>query len=117
MPGRNAAIRIARGRYFALLDADDEWLPHHLVESVAALERHPQAGFVHANIERIDARGNTLHVPPRYWRDDDYALVGSGAFELRAVPGDDIVAGAAERGRGEVVSIVQRRPNALVLWQ
>ena len=68
---RNAALQITRGKYVALLDADDEWLPQHLAESVAALEKDPQAGFVHANIERIDARGNVLQVPRRYWREDD----------------------------------------------
>jgi len=68
---RNTAIQIARGKYLAMLDADDEWLPQHLADSVAALEKHPQAGFVHANIERIDARGNVLQVPRRYWREHD----------------------------------------------
>jgi glycosyltransferase involved in cell wall biosynthesis len=71
---RNAAMRIARGKYFALLDADDVWLPQHLAASVRALESDPSVGLVHANIERIDADGNALHVPPRYWREHDDAF-------------------------------------------
>jgi glycosyltransferase involved in cell wall biosynthesis len=71
---RNAAMQLARGKYFALLDADDVWLPQHLAASVHALESEPAVGLVHANIERIDAQGNALHVPPRYWREHDDAF-------------------------------------------
>jgi len=71
---RNTAMKVARGTYFAMLDADDEWLPQHLADSIAALEKNPEAGFVHANIERIDAQGTRLSVPPRYWREGDDAF-------------------------------------------
>jgi glycosyltransferase involved in cell wall biosynthesis len=36
---RNTAIRAARGRFIALLDSDDAWLPEYLGVQVAALER------------------------------------------------------------------------------
>jgi len=74
---RNAALAAARGEYFALLDADDVWLPQHLERSVAALDADAALGLVHANIERIDGDGRTLHVPPRYWRagDDAFARI------------------------------------------
>ena len=65
---RNAAIAIARGRYLAMLDADDVWLPQHLARCVELLERDHEVGMVHANIERIDADGKALHVPARFWR-------------------------------------------------
>jgi len=71
---RNTALAAARGEYFALLDADDVWLPQHLQRSVAALDADPALGLVHANIERIDGDGRALHVPPRYWRDGDDAF-------------------------------------------
>ncbi|HEX3124464.1 MAG TPA: glycosyltransferase [Rhodanobacteraceae bacterium] len=64
---RNAALRIARGEYMALLDADDVWLPHHLEESVAVLHRHRQVALVHADIERIDIDGNSLGCATRQW--------------------------------------------------
>jgi glycosyltransferase involved in cell wall biosynthesis len=35
---RNTGIRAARGRYVALLDADDAWLPEYLAEQTRALE-------------------------------------------------------------------------------
>ncbi len=43
---RNLGLRHARGRYLALLDADDVWKPHKLEEQVAILEAHPEAGMV-----------------------------------------------------------------------
>src|SRR5581483_2852957 len=52
---RNTALAAARGRYLALLDCDDVWLPHHLADCVAALERRPDAALAHANVIRIDA--------------------------------------------------------------
>lgn len=67
---RNTAIRIARGRYLALLDSDDAWLPHHLSQCVAHLEAHPGCGLVHANIQRIDGDGKPLGVPRRQWGSD-----------------------------------------------
>jgi len=64
---RNAALNLARGEYFALLDADDIWLPHHLEESVDMLQRRPRVALVHADIERIDVDGNSLGCATRYW--------------------------------------------------
>jgi glycosyltransferase involved in cell wall biosynthesis len=64
---RNAAMAMARGAYFALLDADDVWLPHHLEESVAVLRDRRGVALVHADIERIDVDGNSLGRATRYW--------------------------------------------------
>lgn len=38
---RNAGLALARGRYVALLDADDYALPERLAKQVAFLEQHP----------------------------------------------------------------------------
>jgi glycosyltransferase involved in cell wall biosynthesis len=72
---RNTALAAARGDCFALLDADDVWLPHHLQECVAELQRSPQVVLVHADVERIDARGNSLGRSPRLWH-----RVGADAY-------------------------------------
>lgn len=57
---RNAAIEVARGRYFALLDADDVWLPNHIEDCVAVLENDPGIGLVHADAEDIDENGRVV---------------------------------------------------------
>lgn len=44
---RNLGVRNARGKYIALLDADDVWLPSKLEEQVAILEGHPDAALVY----------------------------------------------------------------------
>jgi glycosyltransferase involved in cell wall biosynthesis len=72
---RNTAIAAARGELFALLDADDVWYPHHLATAVAAFDEDPSLGMVHANIERIDGRGERIMVCGPRWLDssDPYA--------------------------------------------
>jgi glycosyltransferase involved in cell wall biosynthesis len=68
---RNAGIVAARGRYLAMLDADDVWLPHHLAVCVQTLAQRADIGLVHANIEKIDAQGKTLEPVMRYWDRSD----------------------------------------------
>ena len=45
----NAALRAARGRYVAVLDADDVWLPDKLAVQVPLLDAHPAAGLLYSN--------------------------------------------------------------------
>lgn len=65
---RNSAIRHAKGEFFALLDADDEWLPHHIQSSVDAFARHPMAALVHSNVELMDRSGKGLGTPENKWQ-------------------------------------------------
>lgn len=60
---RNRGCAIARGEYFAFLDADDVWLPEKLAVQVHALERHPEAGMVCGSMYRIDVEGRPLPGP------------------------------------------------------
>jgi glycosyltransferase involved in cell wall biosynthesis len=46
-PTRNLGIHNAKGKYIALLDADDVFLPQKLEKQVAILEAHPQAAMVY----------------------------------------------------------------------
>ncbi len=72
---RNSAIAMARGDYFALLDADDRWRPEHLGLAMAAFDADPDVGLVHANIRRIDAQGQPIDVPRRRWDHEPDAYV------------------------------------------
>jgi glycosyltransferase involved in cell wall biosynthesis len=46
---RNAAVAVARGQFFALLDSDDVWMPEYLSEQLAIAHRFPAAGVVTPN--------------------------------------------------------------------
>lgn len=58
---RNRALTEAKGKYFACLDDDDEWLPDKLTLQVQAAEAAPQAGIVYCNaIIRYEETGKEL---------------------------------------------------------
>jgi glycosyltransferase involved in cell wall biosynthesis len=58
---RNEAIRAARGKCIAFVDADDLWLPNKLQLQVDFLESHPSVGLVYCDIESFDhATGQSL---------------------------------------------------------
>ncbi len=46
----------ARGRYIAILDADDEAYPERLEKQAALLDSHPEIAWVGGGEERIDSR-------------------------------------------------------------
>ena len=49
---RNKGISNAHGKYIALLDADDVWLPPKLKQQVAILESQPGAAMVYGPLQR-----------------------------------------------------------------
>jgi glycosyltransferase involved in cell wall biosynthesis len=58
----NRGLKIARGKYLAILNSDDEYMPTRLEVAVAELERNPDSGFVSTWIELIDDEGRSLGV-------------------------------------------------------
>ena len=46
---RNVALEAARGRFIALLDSDDTWMPSYLEQQLAMLERCPDRAIATAN--------------------------------------------------------------------
>lgn len=57
---RNTGIRNARGRFIALLDSDDLWLPEKLASHVQHLRANPELGVSYSASELIDENGNSL---------------------------------------------------------
>lgn len=57
---RNAGIHHARGRYVALLDADDLWHPDKLALHVAHLERRPKVGVSYSQSAFMDDEGRSM---------------------------------------------------------
>jgi glycosyltransferase involved in cell wall biosynthesis len=58
---RNTALDAARGRFIALLDSDDLWMPDYLEQQLAMLERFPDRAIVTAN---AISRGGVLDGRP-----------------------------------------------------
>ncbi|MBV7340100.1 glycosyltransferase family 2 protein [Chloroflexi bacterium TSY] len=48
---RNLGVAQAQGKYIALLDGDDVWLPDKLAEQVAILEQMPEAGMLYGRTQ------------------------------------------------------------------
>jgi glycosyltransferase involved in cell wall biosynthesis len=46
---RNAAIKVARGEFYAQLDADDQWEPDYLAFQLGFLTEHPEVALVYPN--------------------------------------------------------------------
>jgi glycosyltransferase involved in cell wall biosynthesis len=59
---RNHGMSIAQGRYFALLDSDDEWLPEKTARQVEWMQAHPGYGMVLCDVERVDGQHRLVDV-------------------------------------------------------
>jgi glycosyltransferase involved in cell wall biosynthesis len=59
---RNEGLRRSRGKYIALLDDDDEWLPNKLERQVAAFAAAPaEVGLIYCWAEWRDKQGKKFH--------------------------------------------------------
>ncbi|HSV72269.1 MAG TPA: glycosyltransferase family 2 protein [Chthonomonadales bacterium] len=61
---RNCGIDAARGAYIAILDDDDQCLPHRLEVQCALLDSRSEVGMCFSTVEWCDADGNVLWVSP-----------------------------------------------------
>ena len=55
----NHAFTLVRGEFVARIDYDDRYHPNFLVDSVDALQRHPDAAFVCAAVRMIEFGGRS----------------------------------------------------------
>jgi glycosyltransferase involved in cell wall biosynthesis len=51
----NLGLRHTRGKYVALLDADDYWLPGKLLRVAEEFEKHPDAGMVYHGLRQLNS--------------------------------------------------------------
>ena len=59
---RNIGIKVARGKYIAPLDSDDEWLPEKLDKQIKILQDGPpELGVVYSNSCYIDKSGKNMN--------------------------------------------------------
>jgi len=57
---RNLGIREAKGKYIALLDSDDMWLPEKLEKQISILERDPELVLIYCKALTVDQDGVEL---------------------------------------------------------
>lgn len=74
---RNKGLSVARGRYVAFLDADDEWAPEFLEKMFARLEDRPECALAYCGWQNIGMPGlrGEPYIPPDYEGADKLATL------------------------------------------
>jgi glycosyltransferase involved in cell wall biosynthesis len=125
---RNSAIELAKGRYYAFLDADDRFVPGKLERQMEILDAQPEIDMVFGHMTEfvspeIDEGARALLREPVHdapWRTPNLMLVRREAFHrvglfsdtLRVGIGVDWYARAVESGLKEAVPqfvVLERR--------
>ncbi len=65
---RNMGLKLAKGKYLALLDSDDLFLPDRLERGVKALDRMLHIGLVHGEVKVINAQGAIIPEDTAYFQ-------------------------------------------------
>jgi glycosyltransferase involved in cell wall biosynthesis len=64
---RNRGIALARGRYVAFLDSDDQWAPEKLRRQIGLMQSEPTRRWSYTAVRRIDAHGSEIHTRSVPW--------------------------------------------------
>jgi len=69
---RNEAVHFSKNNYIAFLDADDEWMPHHLETIRRLIKKYPEAGMFATAWKIYTGEGtlrlaNLQYIPPPPW--------------------------------------------------
>lgn len=88
----NRCLELSRGRYVSVFHQDDLMAPENLEAKIAFLTAEPAAGFVHSDVEQIDADGGLLSTSWSNPPGPDHEGRHDGAdYFLRLVTGANIV--------------------------
>jgi len=87
----NAGLQLARGRYVALLDHDDLWLPAKLARHVETFDAQPGVTATFSWSELIDEHDRPIAVHPAHWHGpigfrqllEDYVIGPSSSLVMR----------------------------------
>ena len=73
---RNTGIRLARGKYIAFQDSDDEWHPEKLEKQMRAFENAPpDLGVVYTSFWRVE-NGRKNYIPPSNFKQKEGYIHG-----------------------------------------